>query len=76
MFLEVGIRNILAEVFEATTVAGHWNAIGLLPQQFTDATIYDMEDRDSSLAVAVQAVHKSDGFAVINHPFAECRCCD
>jgi hypothetical protein len=61
---------------EVTTLGGHWNAIGLLPHQFIDAKIYDMKDMDASLVPAVEEVHKSDGFAILNHPFAECKCCD
>lgn len=60
---------------EVTTVGGHWNAIGLLPHQYIDPRVYDMKDMDSSLLAAVEEVHKSDGFAILNHPFAECKCC-
>lgn len=61
---------------EVTTFAGHWNAIGLMPHQFIDPRIYDMRDKDASLVAAVEEVHKSDGFAILNHPFAECKCCE
>jgi hypothetical protein len=61
---------------EVTTTGGHWNAIGLLPQQFIDPKIHDMRDMDASLVAAVKEVHKSDGFTIINHPFAECKCCE
>jgi predicted metal-dependent phosphoesterase TrpH len=60
---------------EVTTFGGHWNAIGLLPHQLIDHKIYDMKDMDASLVTAVEEVHKSDGFAILNHPFAECKCC-
>ncbi|KAK9427403.1 polymerase/histidinol phosphatase-like protein [Lipomyces doorenjongii] len=61
---------------EVTTFGGHWNAIGLLPHQFIDPRICDMKDMDASLVAAVEEVHKSDGFAILNHPFAECKCCE
>lgn len=60
---------------EVTTYGGHWNAIGLMPHQMIDSMVDDMENMDQSLVKAVENVHKSDGFAIINHPFAECRCC-
>ena len=60
---------------EVTTFGGHWNAIGLLPHQLIDPKIHDMADMDASLVAAVEEVHKSDGFAIINHPYAECKCC-
>jgi hypothetical protein len=60
---------------EVTTYAGHWNAIGLLPQQLINPVIRAMGDKDTSLEKAVEEVHKSDGLAIVNHPFAECRCC-
>ncbi|OAQ58728.1 PHP domain-containing protein [Pochonia chlamydosporia 170] len=60
---------------EVTTYKGHWNAIGLLPHQMIDPVIHDSTNVDASLTQAVREVHKSDGFAIINHPFAECRCC-
>jgi hypothetical protein len=60
---------------EVTTRGGHWNAIGLLPSQMIDHHIYDMENMDSSLLPAIEEVHRSDGLAIINHPFAECKCC-
>ena len=61
---------------EVTTHGGHWNALGLLPNQYINPAIQDKTDMDSSLIKAVQEVHKSDGLAIINHPFAECKCCD
>lgn len=61
---------------EVTTFGGHWNAIGLLPHQLIDPKIYDMANMDASLVAAVDEVHKSDGFTIINHPFAECKCCE
>jgi hypothetical protein len=60
---------------EVTTFGGHWNAIGLLPHQLIDPKIHDMADMDASLVAAIEEVHKSDGFAIINHPYAECKCC-
>ncbi|GFZ52241.1 hypothetical protein JCM24511_10014 [Saitozyma sp. JCM 24511] len=59
---------------EVTTIGGHWNALGLLPDQYIDPSV-DGTNMDASLIAAVEAVHKSDGFAIINHPFAECKCC-
>lgn len=61
---------------EVTTYEGHWNAIGLLPQQMIDPVIHDKSDKDASLVAAVEQVHHSDGLAIINHPYAECKCCD
>jgi predicted metal-dependent phosphoesterase TrpH len=61
---------------EVTTFAGHWNAIGLLPYQLIDHKIYGKTDMDACLVAAVEEVHKSDGFTILNHPFAECKCCE
>ncbi len=60
---------------EVTTYGGHWNGIGLQPNQYIDPRIHSMEKMDASLVAAVAEVHKSDGFAIINHPFADCKCC-
>ncbi len=60
---------------EVTTHEGHWNAIGLLPDQMIDPVIHDANDKDASLVAAAIEVHKSDGYAIINHPYAECPCC-
>jgi hypothetical protein len=35
-----------------------------------------MTDMDASLVAAVEEVHKSDGFTILNHPFAECKRCE
>jgi hypothetical protein len=59
---------------EVTTIGGHWNALGLLPDQYISPSVNDT-NIDASLVAAVEEVHKSDGFAIINHPFAECKCC-
>ncbi|KAB5578305.1 PHP domain protein [Coniochaeta sp. 2T2.1] len=70
-------RNFLVgRGIEVTTKAGHWNAIGLLPEQNISPAIADESDMDASLVAAVEDVHRSDGFAILNHPFAECKCCD
>lgn len=60
---------------EVTTYEGHWNAIGLLPDQMIDPNIHNAKNKDASLVAAAIEVHKSDGFAIINHPYAECPCC-
>jgi predicted metal-dependent phosphoesterase TrpH len=60
---------------EVTTFSGHWNAIGLMPHQLIDSRICDMKEMDASLVAAIEEVHKSDGFVILNHPFAECKCC-
>ena len=67
---------LIGRGIEVTTYGGHWNAIGLLPHQLINPRIEDMSDKDASLVSAVEEVHKSDGLAIINHPFAECPCCD
>jgi hypothetical protein len=59
-----------------TTRQGHWNALGLLPDQYINPLVQNLDDKDASLVPAVEEVHKSDGYAIINHPFAECKCCD
>jgi hypothetical protein len=61
---------------EVTTRQGHWNALGLLPDQYIHPFVQDLNDKDASLVPVVEEVHKSDGYAIINHPFAECKCCD
>lgn len=69
---------LVGRAIEVTTLGGHWNALGLLPHQLIDPQVDNINDRqgmDASLVAAVREVHKSDGFAVINHPFAECKCC-
>lgn len=60
---------------EVTTRGGHWGALGLLPQQYIDPIVHDAADMDASLVAAVADVHRSDGLAVINHPFSDCKCC-
>ena len=60
---------------EVTTLLGHWNALGLLPDQYIDPVVHDASDPDTSLVRAVEDVHRQNGLAIINHPFAECKCC-
>ena len=66
---------LIGRGIEVTSHGGHWNAIGLLPEQYIDPLIHDKSDPDASLVQAVREVHKVDGFGIINHPFAECKCC-
>ena len=60
---------------EVTTQFGHWNALGLLPEQYIDPIVHDRKKPDESLLAGVDEVHAQNGLAIINHPYAECKCC-
>ncbi|WP_458207865.1 CehA/McbA family metallohydrolase [Haladaptatus sp. NG-SE-30] len=51
---------------EVTTRAGHYNALGLEPDQWID---WRYTPEDDELAGFVQQVHDVGGIAVANHPF-------
>ncbi len=58
---------------EITTRAGHYNALGLEPDQWID---WRYEPEDDVLSRFVEQIHDVGGLAVVNHPFCPYKGCD
>ena len=58
---------------EITTRAGHYNAIGLEPEQWID---WRYRPEDGQLGRFLGEIHAEGGLAVVNHPFCPFKGCD
>ncbi|KAL2803179.1 polymerase/histidinol phosphatase-like protein [Aspergillus granulosus] len=63
---------LIGRGIEVTTRAGHWQALGLDPQQLVEWRYQD----GNSYTTAAHEVHRRGGLVSINHPFAECSACN
>ncbi|KAL3462540.1 polymerase/histidinol phosphatase-like protein [Aspergillus heterothallicus] len=63
---------LIGRGIEVTTRAGHWQALGLDPEQLVE---WRYRDEESYIAAA-RDVHRRGGLVSINHPFAACAACN
>jgi hypothetical protein len=63
---------LIGRGIEVTTRAGHWQALGLDPDQLVEWRYKDTEN----YTAAAKDVHRRGGLVSINHPFAACSACN
>jgi hypothetical protein len=66
---------LIGRGIEVTTRNGHWGALGLEWNQWTDFR-YHANDAGPGLIEAKQQVRKAGGFVSINHPYSTCGACN
>ncbi|KUL84859.1 hypothetical protein ZTR_08257 [Talaromyces verruculosus] len=65
---------LIGRAIEVTTREGHWQAVGLNPEQIIEWR-YHAGDNPGYEA-ATHQVHRTGGFTSVNHPFATCGACN
>ncbi|KAL2863516.1 PHP domain protein [Aspergillus lucknowensis] len=71
-FQDIAPDLLIGRGIEVTTRAGHFQALGLDPDQLVEWRYAD----DESYTAAAKEIHRRGGFVSINHPFASCPACN